>query len=111
MKTTWDVSGRRVLVTGASSGLGLAMAQALARAGARVALGGRDDDRLAQALNTIVDAAGEVRLVQIDVRDTASITRAVTALDDAWGGLDILINNAGLGRAVNPAFLSDPQPF
>ncbi len=90
-----DVSGRRVLVTGASSGLGLAMAQALARAGARVALGGRDDGRLAHALNTMDIHAGEVRPVQIDVRDTASITRAVAALDDAWGGLDVLVNNAG----------------
>jgi NADP-dependent 3-hydroxy acid dehydrogenase YdfG len=73
------------------------MAQALARAGARVALGGRDDDRLAQAIETIDTYVGEVRPVQIDVRDTASITRAVTALDDAWGGLDVLVNNAGLG--------------
>ncbi len=112
MIATWDVSGRRVLVTGASSGLGLAMAQALARAGARVGLGGRDDERLAQAIDTMDAHAGEVRPVQIDVRDTTSITRAITALDDAWGGLDVLVNNAGLGmRTVNPAFLSDPQPF
>ncbi len=112
MIATWDVSGRRVLVTGASSGLGLAMAQALAHAGARVALGGRDDDRLAHALATIDDPAGDVRPVQVDVRDAASITRAITTLDDVWGGLDVLVNNAGLGmRTVNPAFLSDPQPF
>jgi len=112
MTATWDVSGRRVLVTGASSGLGLAMAQALTRAGARVAVGGRDDERLAHAIATIDDAAGRVRRVRIDVRDTASIMRAVTALDDAWGGLDVLVNNAGLGmRTVNPSFLSDPQPF
>jgi len=83
MIATWDVRGRRVLVTGASSGLGLAMAQALAHAGARVALGGRDDDRLGHAIATIDDVAGEVRPVRIDVRDTASITRAITALDDA----------------------------
>ncbi len=106
MIATWDVSGRRVLVTGASSGLGLAMAQALADAGARVALGGRDADRLAHALATIDDPAGEVRPVQIDVRDAASITRAITALDDVWGGLDVLVNNAGLGRS--PATRAPP---
>lgn len=106
------VAGRRVLITGASSGMGLAMAQALAHAGARVALGGRDDDRLAQACGTIEAPDGAVRPVRIDVRDSMSITRAITKIDNTWGGLDVLVNNAGLGmRTVNPAFLSDPQPF
>jgi len=50
--------------------------------------------------------------VRLDARDIASIARAVATIDDAWGGLDVLVNNAGLGmRTVNPAFLSDPQPF
>jgi len=108
----WDDAGRRVLVTGASSGLGLAMVQALAHGGARVALGGRGDDRLARACATTEAPNGEVRPVRLDARDTASIARAVATIDDAWGGLDVLVNNAGLGmRTVNPAFLSDPQPF
>ena len=110
--TGWDVTGRRVLVTGASSGLGLAMARALAHGGACVALGGRDDDRLARAIEMIDAPSGDVRPVRLDVRDTASITRAVAEIDDAWGGLDVLVNNAGIGmRTVNPAFLSEPQSF
>ena len=48
----------------------------------------------------------------MDVRDRASIVRAVAEIDAAWGGLDVLVNNAGIGmRTVNPSFLSEPQPF
>jgi gluconate 5-dehydrogenase len=48
----------------------------------------------------------------MDVRDRTSIVRAVAEIDAEWGGLDVLVNNAGIGmRTVNPAFLSEPQPF
>ncbi len=110
--TAWNVAGRRVLVTGASSGLGLAMARALAAGGAHVALGGRDEGRLAEALRSFNDGGADARTAHMDVRDGASITRAITTIADAWGGLDVLVNNAGIGmRTVNPAFLTDPQPF
>ena len=105
------VTGQRVLITGASSGLGLAMARALAEGGARVVLGGRDEGRLAEALRSLGDGA-DARAVPMDVRDSASIARAVAAITEAWGGLDVLVSNAGIGmRTVNPAFLTDPQPF
>ncbi len=108
----WDVTGQRVLVTGASSGLGLAMARALASGGARVALGGRDKGRLAEAVRALEVTDGDVRAVPLDVRDGVSIARAVAGVVDAWGGLDVLVNNAGIGmRTVNPAFLATPQPF
>jgi len=112
MTETWDVSGRRVLVTGASSGLGLAMARALVTAGAHVAFGGRDAQRLRAAINQNAVGTAESLAVSVDVRDQESIAHAVTSIEDAWGGLDVLINNAGIGmRTVNPAFLTDPQPF
>ncbi len=108
----WDVTGRRVLVTGASNGLGLAMARALAGAGARVALTGRDMERVRAALATVSGDRRDARALLMDVRDHASISRAVAEIDAAWGGLDVLVNNAGIGmRTVNPAFLSEPQPF
>ena len=110
--TGWDVTGRRILVTGASSGLGLAMARALVDAGARVALTGRDEGRLRAAVATLRKGPGDTLVLPMDVREGASIARAVAEIDGEWGGLDVLVNNAGIGmRTVNPAFLSEPQPF
>ncbi|MGA2471233.1 MAG: SDR family oxidoreductase [Solirubrobacteraceae bacterium] len=104
-----QLSDTRVLVTGGTSGLGRAMARALAQAGARVAVTSRDQDR-AQA--TAAELGGEALGVELDVRDPGSVS---TALDNVYGvldGLDVLVNNAGIGmRTVNPRFMTDPQPF
>jgi NAD(P)-dependent dehydrogenase (short-subunit alcohol dehydrogenase family) len=98
----------RVLVTGGTSGLGLAMAEALAQAGASVALTGRSAERAREVAAGLPGALG----LGLDVRDDVAVARTV---DEAWsrlGGLDLLVNNAGLGmRTVNPRFLSEPQPF
>ena len=108
----WDVTGRRVLVTGASRGLGFAMARALVTGGARVAFGGRDAQRLRAAIDESAVGTTESLAVSLDVRDQESIADAVATIEDAWGGLDVLVNNAGIGmRTVNPAFLTEPQPF
>lgn len=72
----WEVTGQRVLVTGASSGLGLAMARALAAGGARVALGARDAGRLGEAVRSLGATTADVRAVPLDVRDSAAIARA-----------------------------------
>jgi gluconate 5-dehydrogenase len=102
-----DLSGTRALVTGGTSGLGLAMAKALAEAGATVALSGRNAGR-ASAAARLPRATG----LALDVRDEASVASAV---DQAWsrlGGLDLLVNNAGIGmRTVNPRFMIEPQSF
>jgi NAD(P)-dependent dehydrogenase (short-subunit alcohol dehydrogenase family) len=98
----------KVLVTGGTSGLGLAMASALAAAGSTVALTGRSGERASSVAAELPGAVG----LELDVRDEASVVRAV---DQAWsslGGLDMLVNNAGIGmRTVNPVFMTQPQAF
>jgi gluconate 5-dehydrogenase len=99
--------GVRVLITGGTSGLGAAMTTALVDAGARVAITGRDADR-ARAAAEAMNATG----LGMDVRDEDDVARGVDEAVDRLGGLDVLVNNAGIGmRTVNPRFLSDPRPF
>jgi NAD(P)-dependent dehydrogenase (short-subunit alcohol dehydrogenase family) len=99
---------RRVLLTGGTSGLGLAMASALAQAGASVVLTGRDVVRAEQVAATLPGASG----LGLDTRDEASVSAAVRAAAERLGGIDLLVNNAGLGmRTVNPRFLTEPQGF
>jgi NAD(P)-dependent dehydrogenase (short-subunit alcohol dehydrogenase family) len=103
------LNGTRVLVTGATSGLGLAMARALCAAGARVAVTSRDRDR---AERTAADLGEEALAVELDVRDESSVAAAVQRTLAGLGGIDMLVNNAGIGmRTVNTRFMSEPQPF
>ncbi len=103
------LTGSRVLVTGGTSGLGRAMAQALAQSGAQVAVTSRDPER-AQAT---ADELGTGALgVELDVRDVSSVSAAIDSVYRMLGGLDVLVNNAGIGmRTVNPRFMTEPQPF
>jgi NAD(P)-dependent dehydrogenase (short-subunit alcohol dehydrogenase family) len=98
----------KVLVTGGTSGLGLAMASALATAGSTVALTGRSGQRASSVAAELPGAVG----LELDVRDESSVARVV---DQAWsrlGGIDMLVNNAGIGmRTVNPRFMTHPQGF
>jgi NAD(P)-dependent dehydrogenase (short-subunit alcohol dehydrogenase family) len=104
-----DLTGIRVLVTGGTAGLGRAMAVALVEAGATVALTSRDRERAQSAAAAVGDRA---RGMALDIRDSASVDAAVAEAWDDLGGLDLLVNNAGIGmRTVNPRFLSDPRPF
>jgi NAD(P)-dependent dehydrogenase (short-subunit alcohol dehydrogenase family) len=103
------LTGTRVLITGATSGLGLAMARALAEAGAAVAVSGRDRGRAERAAGEL---QGEAIAVELDVRDEASVAAGVERVRTELGGIDVLVNNAGIGmRTVNPRFMTDPQPF
>jgi NAD(P)-dependent dehydrogenase (short-subunit alcohol dehydrogenase family) len=103
------LNGIRVLVTGATSGLGAAMAAALNATGARVLVTGRSEDRATAAARALGPNAVPSAL---DVRDDQSVAACVARAVDAWGGVDMLVNNAGIGmRTVNPRFLSEVQPF
>lgn len=103
-----DLDGTRVLVTGGNSGLGLAMATALARAGAAVVLTSRSAERAAATAAQLPGAAG----IAADARDEAAVARAV---EQAWArldGIDLLVNNAGLRmKTINPRFMIEPQGF
>ncbi len=104
------LDGKVAVVTGASSGLGVAFAQGLAEAGADVALGARRADRL-QETAALVQATGRRALpVATDVADPESCTNLVALAMEEFGRVDILVNNAGIGTAV-PATRETPEQF
>lgn len=90
-------SGRTALVTGASSGIGAATAKRLADAGMKLALAARRRDRL-EALAAELGRDAEVIVQPTDLRDEASIDALFDAVRQRWGGVDVLVNNAGLGH-------------
>ena len=90
-----DLSGRTALVTGSTRGIGRAIAESLAGAGARVAVVGRDQAKATEAAAAI---GGGAQGFAADVGDPASITALVENVEKAFGQIDILVNNAGLTR-------------
>src|SRR3954454_11448532 len=110
VKSLMDV---HVVVTGASSGLGYAMAEALLGEGAKVALASRPSPKLAEAVKKLKDKGyTTVFELPLDVRSVESVEDAVKWVKTEWGKIDVLVNNAGIGmRTVNPNFLTEPQPF
>jgi 3-oxoacyl-[acyl-carrier protein] reductase len=91
------LGGKVVLVTGGGKGIGKAIAESLAKRGARVAVAGRHRETLEPVANSIGGLA-----VILDVRDEASVARAVAEVVAWGGGLDVLVNNAGIGLLVTP---------
>ena len=102
------LDGKVAVVTGASSGLGVAFAQALAQAGADVALGARRVERLEET-RALVEAAGRRAVaVPTDVASPDDCRRLVDAAMETFGRVDVLVNNAGVGTAV-PATRETPE--
>jgi gluconate 5-dehydrogenase len=91
----FDLSGKVALVTGTSRGLGQYFARALARAGADLAITSRDKNTLSAFAGEIESLGRRTFSVELDVRDHASIERAVQAVEAHFGKIDILVNNAG----------------
>jgi len=98
VSATGTLAGRIALVTGASRGIGRAIARALAGQGASVYLGARDEARLAEAVKEITAAGGKASAAALDVSDRASAQAVIDAIVEAQGRLDLLVNNAGVTR-------------
>ncbi|MBI5442673.1 MAG: 3-oxoacyl-[acyl-carrier-protein] reductase [Deltaproteobacteria bacterium] len=88
-------AGQRVLVTGSTRGIGRAVAAHFAAGGARVALTGRSQEAAASVAAAL---SGETLALALEVSDPASVSAAVDQVVRAWGGIDVLVNNAGITR-------------
>ena len=99
-KPIFDLTGKVALVTGASRGIGLAIAKSYAAAGAKVALSSRKQEGLDQAAAQIQEVGGEVLAIAAHTGSSAAIQALVDQVTNAWGGIDIVVNNA----ATNPHF-------
>lgn len=94
----FDLTGRCALITGASRGIGLALARGLAAAGAGVAINGRDPQALTRAAADLRAGGAEVFEAPFDVTDRAQVEAGVTRIEAEFGPIDILMNNAGMQR-------------
>ena len=91
-----NISGKVVVITGASSGIGEAIARHLAEKGARVVLGARRTDRLQQISNEIIASGGQAVFLAIDVTKHEDVKQLVQLAIQSYGQLDVLVNNAGV---------------
>ena len=98
--TLFDLTGRIALVTGSSQGIGLALARALASAGAAVVLNGRDSAKLDAAASTLAGEGFTVHAALFDVTDAAAVREAVAKIEREIGPIGILVNNAGIQRRM-----------
>lgn len=104
-----DLSGQVAIVTGASQGLGRAMALELAKNGAKVACVARSVEKLADTVKAITDAGGTAEAFACDVKDKDSVEKAIEAVITKWERIDILVNNAGVTRDTLLLGMSDEQ--
>lgn len=107
-----DLTGFCAVITGSSSGLGLAMAEALLENGATVAISSRPGERLDRVTSELKDKGYSVIKLPMDVRVEKQVSSSAETAMDLMGKIDLLVNNAGIGMPrVNPDFIASPRPF
>ncbi len=104
-----DLSGQTALVTGASRGIGKAIALALGEAGAKVACVARNEEKLRETADAITSAGGTAVIYACDVTDSAAVQKVADAVMEDWGQLDIVVNNAGITRDTLIPRMSDEE--
>ncbi len=102
---------KTVLITGATSGIGLACAQKFAANGDRLILTGRNGKRLAEIQKELTDQGAEVITLVFDVRDRKKATDCLNGLPKEWQDIDVLINNAGLALGLEPEYEGNPDDW
>lgn len=108
LSSLFNLTGKHVLLTGASSGLGRHFARTLASAGARVAMAARSVEKMETLAAEIRAAGGLCEVYALDVRDRAAIRSCIAAVE-AVAPIDVLVNNAGVARPRAPEKLSDEE--
>lgn len=104
-----DLSGKTAIVTGASRGIGKAIALALAASGAKVACVARSADKLKETAGEIAAGGGTAEVHPCDVTDSEAVTKLVEGLAEKWGQLDIVVNNAGITADTLIPRMTDEQ--
>ncbi|MEU7861697.1 glucose 1-dehydrogenase [Nonomuraea sp. NPDC049141] len=110
MLQRFSLEGKVAVVTGASSGLGVAFARGLAEAGADIVIGARRQDRLDETRRLVEETGRRCLAVKTDVTRVEDCQALVAAAVETMGSVDVLINNAGVGTAV-PALRETPEEF
>ena len=102
MMPLWDLQGTVAIVTGGNGGIGLGMAEGLSAAGATVVIAARNADKSEAAVESILATGGRASAIAVDVTDEADCQAMVASTLNAYGRLDILINNAGINIRKRP---------
>lgn len=102
------LEGKVVAITGSTQGVGLVVARRFAELGAKVVVNGRRDEAVKSAVARLSSEGPEVKGVTADVSTADGVKRLLTGTEDAWGNLDILVNNAAIGGPVQPAWTVAP---
>ena len=111
MTTDKELTGRRALITGAGRGIGRAIAEELAAAGADVAISARSSDQVDQVVADLTASGAHALGIPLDVREPAAVKAAVASIEKQWGGIDILVNNAGVLGPIGRTDTNDVEDW
>jgi NADP-dependent 3-hydroxy acid dehydrogenase YdfG len=101
-----SLKGKIVFITGASAGIGAATALAFAAEGARLLLAARRAGKLAEVASLALERGAEaVHSIDLDVRDSRAVQRAIDEIPEEWAAIDVLVNNAGLSRGLDKLYM------